>query len=135
MDPYKPPPGETVDASARDQTTTRYSRKFSRRGGYVALAIHSAAVIGFAFLVYSGLSHSAEAAMAWNLWMMIDFPISIGAIPSELVLKPQLIDTIGFDYFYGFAFGAYFLVFGGLQYYLVFGWLVCYIARRRNVES
>jgi len=69
--------------------------------------------------------------MAWTLWMLIDFPISIGAIPSEPVLKALLIETIGVDYFYGFAFGAYFLVMGGAQYYFLFGWVSGYIAQRR----
>jgi hypothetical protein len=131
MNPYQTPTGVPDRNTEKPSDARPHVRRFSRRGGCVALAIHSAAVIGFSFLVFSGLRQSPEAAMAWTLWMLSDFPLSIGAIPSEPVLKALLIETIGVDYFYGFAFGAYFLVMGGAQYYFLFGWVSGYIAQRR----
>ena len=93
-----------------------------RRLPRVLVIAHSAAVILAAILIGAGFNASNEVAMAWTIFMLIDFPLGwlcIGPIVRDnisLYAARVVLPAIGF------------LVLGGIQYYCL-GRL---IALRRN---
>lgn len=51
--------------------------------------------------------------MMWMVWMFIDFPVSLLAIPFELFVS----DFFTLEVFYTYVLGAFFLIMGGGQWY------------------
>ena len=98
---------------------------FSRHAGLTALAVHTVAVVGFSFVVWSQLQNSHEAGMLWMIWMLIDFPASLFAIPLNVLTAGLVNSTV----YYTLGFGSFFAIFGGLQYYFLVGY---FAGKRRD---
>jgi hypothetical protein len=86
---------------------------------WVAVASHTAVVVAVA--VYIKSSANAEMAMLWNVFILIDFPVSILAIAvSSLskslihnIIPPEMLSDVTYVYLPAVLYG----VFGGVQYY------------------
>ncbi|NLE61613.1 MAG: hypothetical protein GX616_24940 [Planctomycetes bacterium] len=81
-----------------------------------------------AILIGAGFNASNEAAMAWTIFMLIDFPLGWLMIPLELCIGPIVRDNISLYAARVVLPAIGFLVLGGIQYYCL-GRL---IALRRN---
>lgn len=113
-----------------------YPRVFCRVGGAFVCGLHSLTVVGFALIVNDSLKHSPEGATLWFLWLVVDFPVSLGlGAFLDLVESTELADGMTFKTVHTFLYASYFLVLGGLQYYLIAGWLIGAIKWRGELKA
>lgn len=97
---------------------------------WMLLIIHSIAVVAMAIFVGTRFSRSSEVAMAWTLFMLVDFPMGWLMIPLELWIGPVVRADIG-EYAAGVLLPAVgFFVLGGTQYFCIGKLVVVWLARR-----
>ncbi|MEZ6053774.1 MAG: hypothetical protein R3C02_20675, partial [Planctomycetaceae bacterium] len=100
--------------------------KLSHQLPVIFIVVHSIGVLLMMMLVATQLTEYPESAMLWNLFMVIDFPISL----SLSFLPEAWVNGFDDEIEYVYVYGAIFAVFGGLQYLLI-GYLLQFLIRGR----
>ena len=107
-----------------------YRKKLISNIPYFFVFTHSIIVAAMAVFVSTSLAESAESAMAWVVFLLIDFPLGWLLIPIHSYLVPLLLPNASGTVLYVITPLVVFLILGGIQYYFV-GKLLVYIIEMR----
>lgn len=130
--PYDPNASELQSSENVDRRTNIIKVRL----GLLVAGLHASAVALFTYSIHLGLQRSGEAAGAWVIWLVLDFPISLGIIPiASLCHGGPLSLNISYANLYTIVYGTYFMLAGGLQYYFLGRWISGYLIRKSRSSN
>jgi hypothetical protein len=95
---------------------------------WVAVVCHTMLVVTIAAINYQT---PGEASLLWNLFMIIDFPLSWVLSPVFGLIESWSRNSFGINATYSYTYAVVFAMVGGLQYFLVFKLLGRWVRRPR----